>query len=544
MKKRLIMSLLIGALTITSAMPVLAVPRRMEDGTVFDAQYYGANNPDVAAVFGTEEAALYTHYMMNGKYEGRKPCEDGAVPEGETLAAYINSITIETQESIKSTDYSRYDYYAEVSPISHFFDNMGNLNVVYDGQNDFYITVLDSNGAVINTIKITKRYPLLGGVAYADNHYYVVYGKNNETNDGNQVVMSISKYDIMGNCLAEVTYTGNETCPYDGIKWGTKMPFDAGNCDIIIKNNVLVCSYARQMYSGHQSNHVLYVNINEMKKLPTAPSYTSHSFDQRVIVTSDGSYLFADHGDAYERGFNITKIAPRETAIWNNGEFTSFHFREGANRDHGYNETYAQLGDITETSVGYVLAASSEETLSRDVAPTNTSYAGYSEARNLFIQIFKKDFDKRSGADCFAVAGNVRVAQGTPIPNPLTQMWLPEDAVDYGVIWLTDYEDSYYCASPKMVVTNDDRIVLLWEKYAYHSSAWYGDEFVDSYIMILKNDGTILQNATSLNGKRLDANEDILYKDNCLYWATSVENEWSKIQVNRLYLDLYTTVKK
>ena len=95
-----------------------------------------------------------------------------------------------------------------------------------------------------------------------------------------------------------------------------------------------------------------------------------------------------------------------------------------------------------------------------------------------------------------------------------------------------------------MVVTNDDRIVLLWEKYAYQSNVWYDDEFIDSYIMILKNDGTILQNATSLSGKRLDANEDILYKDNCLYWATSVENEWSKIQVNRLYLDLYTTVKK
>ena len=298
------------------------------------------------------------------------------------------------------------------------------------------------------------------------------------------------------------------------------------------------------MYSGHQSNHVLYVDINQMSKLRTAPSYTSHSFDQRVIVTSNGSYLFADHGDAYERGFNITKIAPRKTDIWENGEFTSFHFREGANRDHGYNETYAQLGDIAETSVGYVLAASSEETLSRDVAPTNTSYAGYSEARNLFIQILKKDFDLRSGADCFAVAGKMRVAQGTPIPNPLTEMWLPKDAVDYGVIWLTDYEDSYYCASPKMVITNDDRIVLLWEKYAYHSNAWYGDEFVDSYIMILKNDGTILQNATSMNGKRLDANEDILYKDNCLYWAASVENEWSKIQVNRLYLDLYTTVKK
>lgn len=550
MKKRWIMPLLIGVLMATSVMPVWAAPKRMEDGTVFDAEFYAANNPDVAAALGTEELALYTHYVMNGRNEGRKACENGTVPEGEMLIASVDSIILETEEETIGTDYNRYYYTAEVSPISQFFDNNGHLNIAYEGVNDIYVSILDPNGTVINKIRFAKRYPLLGGVAYADNHYYIVYGKSNPTDDGSQVVMIVSKYDVYGNCLAEVTYTGDETCPHDGIKWGTKYPFDAGNCDILIKDNVLVCSYARQMYSGHQSNHVLYVDINRMIKLRTAPSYTSHSFDQRVIATRDGSYLFADHGDAYERGFNITKISPYETNIWANKEFTSFHFREGANRDYGYNETYAQLGDIGETSVGYVLAASSEETLSLDVAPVNIEYGGHSEARNLFIQILKKDFGVRSGADCFAVAGKTRVAEGTPIANPLTEMWLPNGVVDYGVIWLTDYEDSYYCASPKMVITNDDRIVLLWEKHLYDGEALRYDKFIDSYIMILKNDGTILQNATSLNGLRLDANEEVLYKDNCLYWATSLGLRQiapgfgePKIQLNRLYLDQYTSVK-
>lgn len=75
MKKRLIMALIVGVMTLTSAIPVLAAPKQMPDGTVFDAEYYAANNPDVVAALGTEEVNMYTHYVMFGKNEGRKPYE-------------------------------------------------------------------------------------------------------------------------------------------------------------------------------------------------------------------------------------------------------------------------------------------------------------------------------------------------------------------------------------------------------------------------------------------------------------------------------------
>lgn len=78
MKKRLL--LLTLALTVTSAMPVFAMPKQMADGTVFDAKYYAKNNPDVVAVLGRDENVLFSHYSLFGKNEGRKPCEDGAVP--------------------------------------------------------------------------------------------------------------------------------------------------------------------------------------------------------------------------------------------------------------------------------------------------------------------------------------------------------------------------------------------------------------------------------------------------------------------------------
>lgn len=55
------------------ATPAVPGPKPMADGTFFDATYYAANNPDVVAAFGTDEAMLYNHYVLCGKAEGRLP---------------------------------------------------------------------------------------------------------------------------------------------------------------------------------------------------------------------------------------------------------------------------------------------------------------------------------------------------------------------------------------------------------------------------------------------------------------------------------------
>ncbi len=50
-----------------------AAPEVMPDGTIFDAEYYAAANPDVAAAYGTDTATLYNHYKLFGYKEGRLP---------------------------------------------------------------------------------------------------------------------------------------------------------------------------------------------------------------------------------------------------------------------------------------------------------------------------------------------------------------------------------------------------------------------------------------------------------------------------------------
>ena len=47
--------------------------KKMEDGGLFDAAYYAATYPDVAAAVGNDEAALYNHYVNYGVNEGRTP---------------------------------------------------------------------------------------------------------------------------------------------------------------------------------------------------------------------------------------------------------------------------------------------------------------------------------------------------------------------------------------------------------------------------------------------------------------------------------------
>ena len=66
---------------------VEAAPKKMADGQMFDAEYYAANNADVVAVFGTDPNWLYLHYSLCGKAEGRLPYAPGATGAATTASS-------------------------------------------------------------------------------------------------------------------------------------------------------------------------------------------------------------------------------------------------------------------------------------------------------------------------------------------------------------------------------------------------------------------------------------------------------------------------
>ena len=197
-------------------------------------------------------------------------------------------------------------------------------NVVYTQLNDSWELVgiviqrYDANMKLNSTIKIPVVNRLFGNIT-TDNagNYYVVWGQS-DSNSENCVVTTVCKYDYSGKLNGKCEITGYDSGGDD--YWGTKIPFDAGNCSLAINNGILACNYAREMYSGHQSNYVFYVDCNTMKRIMPdfdIVPYVSHSFDQRTIPTSDGGFVMLNHGDAYDRGFSISKIGSDLTAHGN-----------------------------------------------------------------------------------------------------------------------------------------------------------------------------------------------------------------------------------
>lgn len=91
MKKSILFLFTLITLSLGWNMTVCASPATMEDGTVFDAEFYAQTYPDVAAAYGTDASALYRHYFSFGKAEGRLAMAPGAAETSvQPAAAPIN----------------------------------------------------------------------------------------------------------------------------------------------------------------------------------------------------------------------------------------------------------------------------------------------------------------------------------------------------------------------------------------------------------------------------------------------------------------------
>ena len=90
MKKKWILIGILAAAMLQTSMTAFAAPKQMSDATVFDAAYYANSNPDVKAIFGTNEQNLYMHYKMFGKNEGRLPVAPTTYPTPVTQPSVTN----------------------------------------------------------------------------------------------------------------------------------------------------------------------------------------------------------------------------------------------------------------------------------------------------------------------------------------------------------------------------------------------------------------------------------------------------------------------
>lgn len=400
--------------------------------------------------------------------------------------------TINTQE----TSIKRWAKVSGIQQFNYMDEGIGYAYVEKDALN----IVLPRYELTINML-----YPVLGDViADETGNIYIVWGKENNTENYYEPTIFVSKYSPGGILVKTASFVGDSIMGDTG---NTKIPFHAGNTNTIITpKRTLLSLYSREMYNGHQSNNLIGLNIDNMEPIVFRNGqldafedfggiypYCSHSFGNDIIWSEEmNSPVAVSHADASGRGFILH--VPGNYA-------TLFHFflpsNVGGDRAT-INETFAQLGGIVETSKGVVLVGASAKSISANAK---------NEAQNLFIQIVKpEEFSKvetldlpseifiggkeRSGRMCF----NVNDTKNSEL-RPVT---------DYGVHWLTDY-DTESVIRPQVVEAND-KIVILW-------SCSY-----NNYYIVLSNEGKVLVPETKIDTP-LNSYEKPLYINGKVQWV-------------------------
>lgn len=453
-----------------------------------------------------------------------------AFPQGVYGAAKLT--TVDTGMTGKVYAEGFYSNWEGVSNVSQFSDEDGNYYFAFD--NGKKVTVAKTkNGKVTKKIELTKKHPLFGAVETdSDGNFYLVTGEANNGNDTSKETVFISKYDGKGKHIKTVGDNGSSSlASYYDESFYTKIPFDGGNCDIAVNGDYVSINYAREMYSGHQSNSVWIVDRNTMKTVkperePFDPEniplsewtqnedgsytyywngseeyqiYSSHSFGQRAIPFGNG-FLYMSEGDSYNRAFTLTSL---DMESGDTKEDDIFHFWVKAGAHDAYdmfvlNNNFATIGDLCDIGGGRAsFVATSVRNLDSKATKQN---------QQLFIQVFDPHADL-SGASGFSTSGT-RSGKGG---NNGT-----DSVKDFGVKFLTSYSDKTI-ANPQAVSDGNGKTIILFELYNS------GYSYDGLYYCVCNKEGKLTTKIKKLSDKAyLNSCETPVYSNGKVYWTANM----------------------
>jgi len=198
--------------------------------------------------------------------------------------------------------------------------------------------------------EIPMERPLWGGFFAGEDYLFVICGQNNlEENDETEVVRVI-RYDRDWNRLDHASIYGANTI----------RPFAYGSLRCVEYNGYLYVHTCHQMYAAddglnHQANMSFSVRISDMEAYYyTYLAYTSHSFNQFVLVDEQGQLVTLDHGDAYPRALILHHFDKNLTdSPWSFSSRTGTVHLVDFPGQIGDNVTGASVGGFAETASGY-----------------------------------------------------------------------------------------------------------------------------------------------------------------------------------------------
>lgn len=263
---------------------------------------------------------------------------------------------------------------------------------------------------------IEDELPLAGGYYVSGGYSFVVYGQKNLEESDNVEVMRIVKYDQDWNRVSSCSLYGENTIT----------PFDSGCLRFAEQGDTLYIRTSHLMYSGHQANQQVAVDMSAMEIIDTFSNvsridrggYVSHSFNQ--FLQMDGEELITlDHGDSHPRAAVLIKYPGIKDTTFAGASVEYCHALEFPGLS-GNNATGASLGGLEVSEHYYIFAG-------------NYVCESDSSVRNIFVNITDKDFLK----------------------NPDSRM-----------VYLTDFhaDSSVTVSTPQLVKVNEKTFLVLWNE--------------------------------------------------------------------------------
>lgn len=421
-----------------------------------------------------------------------------------------NSMPVEANEvkeidtGIRQEVYAvgEYSNWEGVSTVSQFLDKDKQFCFAYKKDNKI-IVIKTKAGKVQKKITLKMKGNLFGAViSDEDGYYYAVTGKKNTGDDTSKKTIFITKYDASGNLIKSVGDNGSSSIAfYYGEQCHTKVPFNAGNCDVEINGDYLAVNYARTMYSGHQGSSVWIIDKNSMETKKPADgerdyyhNYESHSFGQRV-TPYEGGFAFISEGDAYERAFTFS-IVDVSTDTYSETPIFDFWVKKGA-ADAGdmrvLNNNFAHMGDLCTLNNGTIsFVATSVKSLSE---------IALKQREQLFIQIFNpmENLTRKSAYITTGKRSGVAGRNGD------------EKKTNYGVKWLTSYK-SGKIANPQAVTDGKGNTIILFERY--------DNKYLGVYCIVVDSSGNVTKEAFRISKTAyLNSCETPIYSNGNVYWC-------------------------
>ena len=495
----------------------------------------------IRAVYGKIKFNYYAYTIKYGvislkKFVRKIISAAAAVCAAIALCVPVSSDSVsETATSLKKdlTDIrGQYPHWDGISPVTQFKYYDGTFCIAIDNDDSITVLKISPEGNILpGVINLEKPHKEFGTVISDDNgFFYAVTGETNSL-DGNrkQATIFISKYLRTGGApMWTASDDGSSSLQYyhdDG--HNTRLPFDSG-IDAAISGNILAVNYGRFMYNGHQANSIWAININTAINTRDVKWISTHSFAHRAIPV-DGGFVFVSEGDCYERAFSIYAVKTGSYSVMDYNYGDPFHFwvRKNALKDKAYgvlNNNFAHLAGIVPLSNGNVaLVGTAAPSLDENAA---------NEKEKLFIQIFDP-FKDLSKASSYVTEGTRSGLSGGNGDLKVT---------DYGVKWLDEYMGTTGATieNPQVTVTNDDRIVILYEKgdrYPW-TVGWHYKRYDGLFYMVLDAAGNVIREETQFSATaRLDPCEMPVYTNGSIYWVGNTVSDRENIYINILTLD-------